>query len=258
MSHQPYLSIIIPSYNEMENIKRGVLDEIYSTAKRLNFDFEILFSDDGSNDGTIKKLREFTEKKKEVRLLENHHAGKAPTVTSGMLAARGKYRLFSDFDQSTPLSEVIPALDYIQQGFNIVVGSREIEGAKRDKEPWYRHLMGKGFNFFVQVLAIRGIHDSQCGFKLFDEASTYALFPALHIYGSNEPRKDAFTGAFDVELLFLARKGKFKTKEMPVEWKHHHSDRVSPIRDSLRMLRDILYIRIAWAMGRYKELRIVH
>ena len=255
MSNQPYLSIIIPSYNEMENIRRDVLEEIYVTAKSLNIDFEILFSDDGSTDGTLEKLRQFTEKKREVRLLENHHAGKAPAVTSGMLAARGKYRLFSDFDQSTPLSEVVPALGFLENGYNIVVGSREIKGARRDKEPWHRHLMGRGFNFFVQVLAVRGIHDSQCGFKLFDETATYALFPALHIYGSDKPRNDAFTGAFDVELLFLARKAKFKTKEMPVAWKHHHSDRVSPVRDSLRMFRDIVLIRIAWAMGKYKELK---
>lgn len=251
MNSSIFLSVVIPSYNEMNNIKRGVLDEVYDFLKKQDYTFEIVLTDDGSTDGTLKELRKFAEKKEEVRLLENHHAGKGPTVASGMLAARGQYRLFTDFDQSTPISEVNRALPLLN-GAQIVIGSREGEGAKRAKEPIHRHIMGRGFNLLVQILALRGIQDSQCGFKLFTDQATVKLFSALVIYGGSNPRQDAFTGAFDVELLFLARKLGIKVVELPVEWKHHESDRVSPIKDSLRMLRDIVRIRIAWLTRQYK------
>lgn len=248
----PFLSVIIPSYNETKSIRRGVLNEVYDFLKQQEFSFEIVLSDDGSTDGTIDELRKFSEKRPEVRLIENHHAGKGPTVASGMLAAWGRYRLFTDFDQSTPISEVIRALAIAQTGVDIVIGSREGDTAKREKEPVLRHVMGRVFNILVQILALRGIQDSQCGFKLFTDRATLQLFSALVIYGGQHPRQDAFTGAFDVELLFLARKWKFKVAEMPVEWKHYHSDRVSPVKDSLRMLRDILRIRWAWLTQQYK------
>lgn len=250
----PFLSVIIPSYNEIKNLERGVLTQVYEFLQSLAIPFEIVLTDDGSTDGTVEKLQEFAKTKKEVRLLENHHAGKGPTVSSGMLAAWGRYRLFTDFDQSTPISEIVRALETMKNTqADIVIGSREGSQAKRDEEPIHRHIMGRAFNILVQILALRGIQDSQCGFKLFTDRATIQLFSALVVYGGQHPRQDAFTGAFDVELLFLARKWKFKTVEMPVEWKHYESDRVSPIKDSLRMLRDIIRIRIAWATGKYKN-----
>ncbi len=251
MNQSPLLSVIIPSYNEMRNIKRGVLEDVYSFLKKQDYSFEIVLTDDGSTDGTLAELRKFAEKREEVRLLENHHAGKGPTVSSGMLAARGEYRLFTDFDQSTPIYEVNRALEFMTEAA-IVIGSREGEGARRKKEPLHRHIMGRGFNLLVQALALRGIQDSQCGFKLFTAEATVKLFSALVIYGGNNPRHDAFTGAFDVELLFLARKIGLKVVEMPVEWAHHESDRVSPLKDSVRMLRDIVRIRLAWLGQQYK------
>ena len=248
-----FLSVVIPSYNEMANIKRGVLEQVYQYLTSQDFSWEIILTDDGSTDGTIKKLREFADGKSEVRLLENHHAGKGPTVTSGMLAARGQWRLFTDFDQSTPIYEVKRALDWGSQGYEIVIGSREGADAKREKETLLRHLMGRVFNLFVQILALRGIQDSQCGFKLFSESATNKLFSALVIYANVKTRKDAYTGAFDVELLFLARKWKIKVKEMGVTWEHNESHRVSALKDSPRMLWDILKIRWAWLTGKYEN-----
>lgn len=253
MSEQqiPYLSVVIPSYNEKSNIERGVLDEVVSFLKTRDYTWEVILTDDGSTDGTLESLEEFSKKDDRVKTLANKHAGKGPTVKAGMLAAKGKWRLFTDFDQSTPLEEVTKLLEYTDT-YEVIFGSREIEGAKRDKEPFYRHLMGRGFNLLVQILAVRGVQDTQCGFKLFSDRSTDILFNALHVYGGNEVRHDAFTGAFDVELLFLARKMKIKHKEVPILWKHHKTDRVSPIKDSLRMLRDILKIRLAYLTGKYR------
>lgn len=247
-----FLSIIIPSYNEMKNVKRDVLDEVLTYLKKQNYNWEVLLTDDGSTDGTVTKLKDFAKKDERIKVLENIHAGKGPTVQSGMLQAKGEWILFTDFDQSTPLSEVEKLLKY-KDSHQVIIGSREIAGAKRDKEPLHRHIMGKGFNFLVQILAIPGIHDTQCGFKLFQNQASQAIFSNLKVYGRSEERTDAFTGAFDVEALFIANKKGYKIKEIPIIWHHNETDRVSPIKDSLRMLRDIIKIRITDLFGNYSK-----
>jgi dolichyl-phosphate beta-glucosyltransferase len=249
---KPYLSVVIPSYNEMTNIKRNVLDEVIEYLKKQNYQWEVLLSDDGSTDGTTDELKTFAKKHKNVEVVENIHAGKGPTVQSGMLKAKGEWVLFTDFDQSTPLKEVEKLLKY-KDTHQVIIGSREIQGAKRDKEPLHRHIMGKGFNFLVQTLAIPGIYDTQCGFKIFSSDANKRIFSNLIVYGRSEERTDAFTGAFDVEALFLARKKSFKVNEVPIIWHHNETDRVSPIKDSVRMLRDIIKVRFADLLGKYSK-----
>lgn len=248
-----HLSVVIPSYNEMKNLQRGVLDHVLQFLRKQNFTWEIILTDDGSTDGTLQALKDFAQRDDRIVVVENAHAGKGPTVASGMLEAQGSYRLFTDFDQSTPIREVQRALEVMNDGYDVVIGSREVHGARRDEEPIHRHVMGRGFNFLVQLLALRGIQDSQCGFKLFTDQAAKKLFSSLHVYGDKEVRTDAFTGAFDVELLFLARKWSMKVFEMPIEWKHNETDRVDPVKDSLRMLRDIVRIRVAWFNGVYAK-----
>lgn len=251
---KPFLSVIIPSYNEQENLKRNILEQVLNYLKEQNYTWELILSDDGSTDGTTQVLQEFAQEhsKEPITVLANHHAGKGPTVKAGMLAAQGEWRLFTDFDQSTPIKDVKKLLKYVDD-YDVIFGSREIVGAKRDKEPIHRHIMGWGFNTLVRIFAIPGILDTQCGFKMFSAEATKDLFQKLYIYGGDHPRKDAFTGAFDVELLFLANKFNYRLREVPILWKHHHSDRVSPIKDSLRMLRDILRIRVADWQGKYSS-----
>lgn len=249
---KPYLSVVIPSYNEMKNLQRGVLNEVLEYLKKSDFSWELLLSDDGSSDGTEAALDEFAKKDSRIKVLHNVHAGKAPTVTAGMLAANGEWRLFTDFDQSTPIADVEKLLRYAKEGAEVIIGSREIVGASRDKESFLRHLMGRVFNILVQVLAIPGFLDTQCGFKLFSAKATEDLFNSLYVYGSRKARKDAFTGAFDVELLYLALKKGYALQEVPINWHAHESNRVSPIKDSLRMVRDIIIIRISDLLGKYK------
>lgn len=253
MPSQIHLSVIIPSYNEMKNLERHVLEEVIEYLERQSYSWEVILSDDGSTDGTVAALEAFAAKHAHVRVLQNIHAGKGPTVQSGMLAAKGTWRLFTDFDQSTPLAEVEKLFKF-SQTYQIMIGSREIAGALRDKEPWYRHIMGRGFNILVQMLAVPGIRDTQCGFKLFSAESTEQLFSALKVYGRAKARQDAFTGAFDVEVLFLARRAGYQIKEVPILWQHHETDRVSPIKDSLRMLHDIIRVRLAELSGAYRQL----
>lgn len=248
----PHLSVIIPSYNEMVNLKRNVLDEVLDYLTKQTYEWELILSDDGSTDGTPEELDEFAKKDKRIKVLHNVHAGKAPTVKAGMLAATGEWRLFTDFDQSTPIKDVEKLLKYTKEGIEVAIGSREIIGAKRTKESFLRHLMGRVWNITVQVLALPGFLDTQCGFKLFSFKATEDLFNSLYVYGKMEERKDAFTGAFDVELLYLGLKKGYKLKEVPINWKAHASDRVSPIKDSLRMIRDVIIIRISDLRGKYK------
>jgi len=247
-----FLSIVIPSYNEMKNLKRNVLSEVLDYLKKQTYEWELLLSDDGSTDGTTEQLKIFAKNDHRIKVIENVHAGKGPTVQSGMLKATGEWILFTDFDQSTPLKEIENLMKY-KDSYQVIIGSREITGAKRDKEPLHRHIMGKGFNFLVQALAIPGIHDTQCGFKVFSHEANKSIFSDLVVYGRSEERPDAFTGAFDVEALFLANKRGYKVKEVPIVWHHNETDRVNPLKDSLRMLRDIIKVRLADLSGKYSK-----
>lgn len=246
---KPFLSVIIPSYNEKSNLNRKTLEKVYEYLCNQKYSFELLLADDGSTDGTAKALKEFASNKKRVRFLGMEHAGKGPTVKKAILEATGHYRLYTDFDQSTPIQEIQKMLPFFDRGYDMVIGSREIHGSARQKEPFYRHLMGKGFNFLVKVFAVRGIHDTQCGFKVMSEKLVEDIFPKISI--TIQAKKDAFTGAFDVELLYLAKKAGFQIAEVPVQWMHVKTVRVSPIKDSSRMLIQLIRIKIATLLGKY-------
>lgn len=247
-----FVSIILPSYNELRNIKRGVLSQVYAYLKTVPWKWELILADDGSTDGSREELANFEKTHPNVKFLALPHKGKGPTVLEALRQAKGDLRLFSDFDQATPLEEIEKLLPFVEDGAQIVVGSREVQGSERKSEPFHRHLMGKGFNFFVHLIAIRGIHDTQCGFKMFTKEASDALVDKVIIYSGKGKLQGAFTGAFDVELLYLAKKYGFKIAEVPIKWTYAKTDRVDPIRDSLRMLIDILRIRFADLQGKYK------
>ncbi len=154
----------------------------------------------------------------------------------------GEHILFTDFDQATPIFEVEKLLPFFPQ-YDIVIGSRQLPGAKREREPIYRHLMGLVFNLVVQVIAVRGIWDTQAGFKCFKAPVAKELFAKLKVYGQGRKIQGALVTAFDVELLFLAKKQGYKIKEVPIIWHHVATTRVSPIKDSVRMFRDVLKVR---------------
>lgn len=247
-----YLSVILPSFNEIKNVRAGVLPRVWEYLKQQDYDWELILSDDGSTDGTKEELLDFAKGKKQVRVLTNPHRGKGPTVLTALAESRGQWALFTDFDQATPLPELEKLLPFTNS-FDVVIGSREIEGAQRQKEPLHRHLMGKGFNFFVQLLTISGIKDTQCGFKLFSRKAIDTLVPKVVVYG-RAAENSAYTGAFDVELLFMAKKRGFTIAEVPVSWKYVKTKRVDPIKDSVRMLVDLFRIRLADLAGKYSRL----
>ena len=245
------LSVVIPAYNEMGNFSAGKLDQVTDYLRDKRLDWEVIVVDDGSTDGSNAKIKAYIRHKPNWRLLTNPHQGKAMTVKAGVEAAKAKHILLTDFDQATPLSEVEKLLPFIDKDYQIVIGSREVKGSLRQQEPWYRHLMGKVFNTLVQLVAIRGIHDTQCGFKVFEINVARDLFSRLQVYRPRQ-EKHAFTGAFDVELLFLAGRRGYRIAEVPVHWYHAPTTRVNPLRDSVRMFFDVLKIRWADLSGRYK------
>lgn len=245
------LTVIIPAYNEMSNFSAGKLDQIFDYLEVNHLNWPVIIIDDGSTDGSTEKIKEWLQGKSKWSLLVNQHQGKAMTIKAGVTAAESKQVLMTDFDQATPIGEVEKLLPFMDKGYQIVIGSREVKGSLRQQEPWYRHLMGKVFNSLVQLVAIRGIHDTQCGFKIFETKVARDLFSRLIVYRPH-PEKHAFTGAFDVELLYLAYKQGLKIAEVPIAWYHAPTTRVSPVRDSVRMFFDVLKIRWADLNGKYR------
>lgn len=237
------LSIVIPSFNEAANFKTNKLQQIVDYLHQNRLDWEVIIIDDGSTDSSNQAIRQFVAQQANWRFIQNQHQGKAAAIMTGIFTAKNEFTLFTDFDQATPISEVEKLLPFLEKDYQIVIGSREIKGALRQKEPLYRHLMGKVFNWLVQLVAFRGIHDTQCGFKIFHTQTGRQLFNSLKVYRPR-PEKYAFTGAFDVELLFIAYKRKIKIAEVPISWSHQPTTRVNPIRDSFRMFWHVLKIRL--------------
>lgn len=248
------LSVIIPSYNEMVNLQKGVLDKVEHFLSKKRFDYEVIIVDDGSGDGSREFVEQFIKENPTFRLIKNSHTGKAGAVTAGMLAALGDIVLFTDMDQATPIEEVDKLLRYFDPpagGFAIVIGSRNTQ---RKGAPLSRLILARGMMVLRRIIVgIRGISDTQCGFKAFRRDVAQKLFTrikSLH-QGFKKVSGSAVTAGFDVELLYLAQKMGYRVKEVPVYWLYVESRRVSPVRDSIDGLIDLLRIRINDLKGAY-------
>ena len=229
------LSVVIPAYNE-ENRLPTTIKEIISYLDQGNADYEIIIVDDGSTDNTQLKVEEIKSKNSRIRILQNtKNKGKGFSVKKGVLAAQGEYILFCDADGSTPISELDKLLTKLRAGYDIAIGSRGLKESQiRVRQPFYREYMGKIFNRLVRLLAVPGIADTQCGFKCFRREAARELFTLQKIKRFS----------FDVEILYLAQKGGYKIVEVPVVWMNSPVSRVGLIKDSLRMLFDVLRIRL--------------
>jgi glycosyltransferase involved in cell wall biosynthesis len=243
---QPFLSVVIPAYNEETNIRLGAFDKVARYLSSQKYAWEVIVVDDGSSDRTASLTEEFIEHNDYFSIVKNPHQGKAATVMTGMMKASGEIVLFSDLDQATPLKEVEKILPWFNNGFDVVIGSRK---GKREGAPIIRRLMARGFMLLrTVVLGLKGISDTQCGFKAFRKEVAQNIFQHLSLYGKQKTVTGSMvTAGFDIEVLFLAKVLGYKIKEIPVEWHYVETRRVNPIKDSWEGFLDILRIRInAW------------
>lgn len=251
--NNPFLSIVIPAYNEETNIRLGVLDKVLRYLDHQSYIWEVLVVNDGSSDNTKSLVEDFVKGNKGFRLIDNPHQGKAGTVVTGMMEAKGDIILFSDLDQATPLHQVEKILPWFKKGFAVVIGSRE---GKREGAPLLRRIMARGFMFLRTIfLGLTGIKDTQCGFKAFEKKAAHDICKHLSIYGTTKTVSGAMvTAGFDIELLFLAKELGYQIKEVPVEWHYVETRRVNPLKDSWQAFLDILRIRINAWKGVYQHI----
>lgn len=237
-----FVSIVIPSYNEMQNLKKGILDKVSKYLSSQKYEFEVIIVDDGSDDGSREFVKEFVSKNKKFRLLENDHTGKAGAVTKGVLNAAGDYILFTDMDQATPIEELEKLLPFIPE-YDIVVGSRS---NNRQGAPFSRKIMANGMIILRTLLVgLSDIRDTQCGFKLFSKDAARKIFTTysnVH-HGFKSIKNSSVTAGFDIELLYIGERFGYQVKEVPIRWFYVETRRVSPLRDSIEGLLELFKIR---------------
>lgn len=235
------LSIVIPAYNEERRLGT-TLDTVVAYLAKEPWSWEVRVVDDGSADGTVALAERYAAGEPRIVVQCEPHRGKGGAVKAGLLAATGAYRFICDADLSMPITELRQFLPPFADAFDVAIGSREGKGARRVGEPLYRHLMGRLFNGVVQQLALPGIEDSQCGFKMFTAEAVRAIFPLVTIDG----------WAFDVEVLTIAREHRLRIVEIPIEWHYRNESQVSMIRDGVGMLRELARIRLRALRGVYR------
>lgn len=230
-----FLSIVIPAYNEERRLPRAV-KEVAAFAKGKG-GFEIIVVDDGSKDATATVTRELAKAQPEVRLISYQpNRGKGGAVKEGMLAAQGRYVLFTDTDQSTPIGELDKLLAKLESGgCDIAIGSRRVPGAQVERgHTWWRAVASRGFWWLSRMMAVRGVADTQCGFKCMTHEAVQKTFPQL----------TTDSAIFDIEMLIVAAREGLRVAELPVRWSHD-SDTRQPYNLSLavRVWRELLRIR---------------
>lgn len=231
---QPYLSLIIPAYNEAVRL-RPSLEKILAYLRSRSFTAEVIVVDDGSGDGTGDVARELLEGQVPYQVLRNEpNRGKALSVKRGLLEGRGQYLLFSDADLSTPIDEADKLLAELEAGADVAIASRQLPGSKLAvHQPWYREIGGRMFGLLNRTILLPGIPDSQCGFKAFKHDSAHRILAHQKLTG----------WAFDAELLYIARKLKLKIAQVPVTWINDPNSKVKMLSDGLKMARDLFRVR---------------
>jgi dolichyl-phosphate beta-glucosyltransferase len=236
----PFLSIVIPAYNEERRLPAS-LHRLHDYLSQQSYAWEIIVVSNGCTDRTDAVVREAAQTIPHLRLLTLVERGKGLACREGALDSHGEIVFLCDADLSMPPGELALFLQAIEQ-VDVVVGSREAPGSHRYNEPWHRHLMGRVFNWLVQVVAVKGIQDTQCGFKAFRRPAAQELFSRQVLHGFG----------FDVELLYLAQKFGYTMQELPIDWYFDADTRVRPGIDSLAMMEELFMLKIRDLLGRYR------
>lgn len=228
-----FLSIVIPAYNEEHRIST-TLDSVKNFVAKQPYRSEIIVVDDGSRDRTVEIATQKLQGISHQILRSQVNQGKGDAVRKGMLAAHGQYVVFTDADLSTPIVEVTRLLDHFSKGYDLIIGSRGLPDSNVEiRQNVLRQAMGKCFNRIAQFFSFRGVQDSQCGFKGFRRDVAQDLFRRQKLAGFS----------FDAEIIFLAQKSGYRLLEMPVTWRNAEQSRVHVVKDSIKMLMDLMRIR---------------
>ena len=235
-----FLSIVIPAHNEETRLP-GTLEQVFRFLAGQDFPADVIVVENGSNDRTYEIAREFTERHPALRVIQNDWRGKGLAVQRGVKEAKGEYVFLCDADLSMPIEEIGKFLPPQLLNADIAIASREAHGAVRYNEPYYRHFTGRVFNTLIRWLVLPKLQDTQCGFKCIRAETARDIF-----------RYQTLTGwAFDVELLFIARRHGYSVVEIPIHWYFNADSKISVLRDSLRMFLDLLAIRRNARRGLY-------
>lgn len=242
------LSVVIPAYNEIRNLKMGVLDEVKYFLDKSEVGYEVLVIDDGSTDSTKEIIKKYVSKNRTFKLIEVVHGGKANAVITGMLKAEGDIVLFTDMDQATPIDQLSKFIPRFEEGYDIVIGSRH----GRKGAPLVRKFAAWSFSILRNIILGLPFEDTQCGFKAFSRKVIDKIIPKIKgEWGILHFRGGAVNAGFDVELLYLAKKYGFKIAAVEVEWKYVDTERVQVIKDALAAIYDMFRIRINDLRGKY-------
>jgi len=228
------LSIIIPAYNESARIGPA-LQQVLACIHERNWPAEVIVVNDGSRDDTAEIVKKIAARDPIVRLIENPvNRGKGFSVRNGMLHALGDVMMFTDADLSSPIEETERLLAAIRDGADIAIGSRWLDKGRQTKhQPWYRQMFGRCFNAVTRLVMGLPFADTQCGFKAFRRDAAYTVFQLQRIE----------RWGFDPELLFIALKRGYKVREVPVTWGHDERSRLSYLKDGIKMLEELVYVR---------------
>jgi dolichyl-phosphate beta-glucosyltransferase len=239
---EPKYSIVIPAYNESARLG-ATLEKVLAYVHGQGWDAEVIVVNDGSRDNTAEIVRAYSAKDPVLRLVENPgNHGKGYSVRNGMLHTRGKVVLFSDADLSSPIEEAPKLFQALNAGADIAIGSRWLRAeTQTQRQPLHRQLFGRIYNLILRLTLGLQFKDTQCGFKAFKQPAVQAIFPLQRIE----------RWGFDPEILFLARKLKFKVQEVPVAWGHSGGTRINPLVDGSRMVMEMLRIRWYDLTGKY-------
>jgi dolichyl-phosphate beta-glucosyltransferase len=236
----PFLSIVIPAHNEEKRLPPS-LEMIDVFQREQPFTVEVVVVENGSSDRTYEVTAEIAKSRPYLRVTHLEGRGKGLAVRYGMQIAQGEYRFICDADLSMPIEQVVRFLPPLLDRPAVAIASREKKGAMRFNEPQYRHFIGRVFNAMVRLLALPGLQDTQCGFKMFRADVVERIFPLQTLNGMG----------FDVEVLFIARRMGYAIQEVAIDWYHDPDTRVRLVDDSLRMFLDLITIRRNAVQGRY-------
>jgi len=230
---KPYLSVIIPAYNEEKRISNTLL-EIDRYLSRQDYSSEIIVVNDGSSDKTAQVVKNFTNLIKNLNLIDNQeNHGKGWVTKQGMLAAQGEYRIYVDADNAISLDQIEGFWLYLKEGYDVIIGSIEVKGARVEEgAAWYRRALGKWSKYLIRFLTIWEIHDSQRAFKLFPAKVAEKVFA----------RQTLERWGFDFEILVIAKSLGYRIKELPVTWINPGESKVT-LKSYWRTFKELLKVK---------------